>query len=260
MVNNSEEELLAMVSHELRTPLIAVLAYAHLLGSGRLDPVSAADALRTIERNAKAMDRIIEDLLDVSAPMGGHVCIAPEPVDLVAVIHCALDDVRPVADGAGLSLTFACHATAVAVAGDALRLQQVVANLLSNAVKFTPCGGHIALGLTAAGSGVELRVSDTGQGISADFLPRIFDRFARADVPGSRQHGGLGLGLALVRALVEGHGGTVQAASAGHGRGATLTVWLPALECPATAVGPRSNGAAGPRSNGQPHGPSSTLQ
>src|SRR5947207_13674119 len=125
---------------------------------------------------------------------------------------------------------------------------------------FPPRAGQVAVGLTASGSGFELRVSDTGHGISADFLPRVFDRFARADVPGTRRHGGLGLGLALVRALVEGHGGTVQAASAGHRRGATFTVWLPALERPETAIGPRSNGVPGPRSNGVAHAPSSTLR
>jgi len=244
MTNDSEDGLLAMVSHELRTPLVAVLAYAHLLSTGRLDATSAAEAIRTIQRNAEAMDRIIEDLLDVSAPIGGHVCIAPEPIDLVAVIHGACDDVRSAADEGGLYLALTCHAATIPMAGDALRLQQIVANLLSNAVKFTPRGGLIDVQLTAAGAGVELRVSDTGRGISADFLPRVFDRFARAEVPGTRRHGGLGLGLALVRALVEGHGGTVQAASAGHGRGATFTVWLP----------------AGPRSNGQPPGPSSTLR
>ena len=256
-MTNSENGLLAMVSHELRAPLGAVLAYAHLLGSGRLDSVRTTSAIATIQRNAKAMRRIIDDLLDMSGPIGGHVCIEPDPIDLVAVIHSALDDVRPAAEDAGLHLTLTCRAASVAVAGDSLRLQQIVGNLLSNAVKFTSPGGHIDVQLGAGVAGVELRVSDTGQGISADFLPRVFDRFARADDPGTRQQGGIGLGLALVRALVERHGGTVQAASEGAERGATFTVRLPALVLPGSAVGPTSNGLTGPRSNGHAHVPPS---
>jgi signal transduction histidine kinase len=250
-MDNPEDEALAMVSHELRTPLQAVLAYAHLLSSGRLDPTRMMDAIHTIQRNAKAMCRIVDDLLDLSGPIGGRVCVEPDPVDLAAVIRGALDDVRPAADAAGLHLRLTCHVASAAVAGDALRLQQIVANLLSNAIKFTPPGGRIEVQLDSGVSGVDVRVSDTGRGISAEFLPRIFDRFTRAEDSTTRRQGGLGLGLALVRALVERHGGTVRAESPGPGQGATFTVRLPALARPGTAVGPRSNGVA--------HGPSSTV-
>ncbi len=259
MTYTSTDEVLAMVSHELRTPLTAVLAYAKLLGSGRLDSAGATKAIRTIQRNVQAMDRLIDDLLDVSGPIGGRVWIEPDPVDLVAVIQGALDDARPAAEAGGLDLKLTCHAASAAVAGDALRLQQIVANLLSNAIKFTPPGGHIEVQFDSGASGVEIRVSDTGQGISADFLPRIFDRFARAKDSNTRRQGGLGLGLALVRALVERHGGTVQAESRGPGEGATFTVRLPALMRPGNAGGPKSNGLAGPRSNGLAHGPPSTV-
>jgi signal transduction histidine kinase len=222
-----------------------------MLGSGRLDSARMMNAIRTIERNAKAMDRIIDDLLDMSGPIGGRVCIEPDAVDLVAVIQGALDDVRLAAEARDLHLTLTCHAASVAVVGDALRLQQIVVNLLSNAIKFTPPGGQIDVQLGSGPSGGEIRVSDTGQGISAEFLPRIFDRFARADDSTTRRQGGLGLGLALVRALVERHGGTVQAESRGPLQGATFTVRLPALVRSVTAMGPRSNGLA--------HGPSSRV-
>lgn len=250
-MHTSDDEILAMVSHELRTPLTAVVAYAELLGSGRLDPARAMKAIHTIRRNAEAMDRIIDDLLDASGPIGGRVAIEPGPVDLVAVTRDVLDDVRLAAEAGGLHLTLTCATPSAAVAGDAVRLQQIVANLLTNAIKFTPPGGRIDVQLRSGASGIELRVSDTGQGIDADFLPRIFDRFARAEDSIRRRQGGVGLGLALVRALVERHGGTVEATSAGLGRGATFIVRLPALGQPLTTVRPRSNGLA--------HGPSSTV-
>jgi signal transduction histidine kinase len=250
-MSTSEDGVLSMVSHELRTPLTAVLAYARLLGSGRLDSARMMNAIHTIQRNAEAMGRIIDDLLDVSGLIGGHVSIEPAPVDLVAVVEGALDDVRPAAEAGGLHLRLTRSAAPVAVAGDALRLQQVVANLLANAIKFTPPGGHVEVQLGSGASGVEIRVSDTGQGISAEFLPRIFDRFARAGDSITRRQGGLGLGLTLVRALVERHGGTVEAESRGPGHGATFTVRLPALARPETAMGPRSNGLA--------HGPSASV-
>jgi signal transduction histidine kinase/CheY-like chemotaxis protein len=225
--NRLKDEFLAVVSHELRTPLSAILGWARLLGGGQLDLARTIHAIHTIERNARTLARIIDDLLDVSRLLGGHVRIEPQPVDLVAVIQGALDEVRLAADAGALRLTFTYDAAPDPIAGDAVRLQQVVANLLSNAVKFTPPGGQVEVRLASQGSEAEIRVTDTGQGIAAEFLPRIFDRFTQADGSSTRRHGGLGLGLAIVKALVERHGGRVQAESPGPGRGATFTVRLP---------------------------------
>ena len=227
--NRLTDELLAEVSHELRNPLNAILGWARLLGGGQLDPARMADAIRTIERNAKVLARIIDDLLDMSRIIGGTIRIDAQPVDLVAVIQGAIDEAHPAAHAKGLALTFTCHVVPDPVTGDAIRLQQVFANLLSNAIKFTASGGRIEVTLTSAGARAEIRVADTGQGIDAEFLPSIFERFSQADSSTTRRQGGLGLGLAIVRALVERHGGTVQAESPGRGLGATFTVRLPAL-------------------------------
>jgi CheY-like chemotaxis protein/nitrogen-specific signal transduction histidine kinase len=231
-VNRSKDELLAVVSHELRNPLNAVLGWARLLGSGQLDTGRTANAIYTIERNAKALARIIDDLLDMSRMIGGTIRIEAQPVDLVAVIQGAIDEVHPAAQAKPVRLTFTCPVVPDPVTGDAIRLQQVLANLLSNAIKFTPPGGHVEVTLTPAGSRAEIRVADTGQGIDAEFLPNIFERFSQADSSTTRRQGGLGLGLAIVRALVERHGGTVQAESPGRGLGATFTVRLPVLSAP----------------------------
>jgi CheY-like chemotaxis protein len=227
--NRLKDEFLAVVSHELRTPLNAVLGWAHLLGGGQLDPARTVNAIHTIERNAKALARIIDDLLDISRIIGGTVRIDPLPVDLVAVIQGALDEIRLVAEAKAVTLRFTCQAAPKPVGGDALRLQQVVANLLSNAVKFTPSGGKVEVRLTSTDARAEIQVIDTGQGIAAAFLPHIFERFTQADTATTRRQGGVGLGLAIVKALVEQHGGTVQADSPGPGRGATFTVRIPVL-------------------------------
>jgi signal transduction histidine kinase/ActR/RegA family two-component response regulator len=227
--NRLKDEFLAIVSHELRTPLNAILGWAQLLEQGQLNAAHTARAIQTIERNAKVLAQIIDDLLDVSRIIAGRALIELQAVDLAAVIQSALDEIRPAADVAALKVTFTCQAAPDRVAGDPLRLQQVFANLLSNAVKFTPPGGHIEVQLTGRDSEAEIRVTDTGQGIAAEFLPRIFDRFTQADASSTRRQGGLGLGLAIVKALVERHGGTVRAESPGLGRGATFIVWLPAL-------------------------------
>lgn len=227
--NVLKDEFLAVVSHELRTPLNSVLGWARLLRDGQLDPVQTTAAIHTIERNAKTLARMIDDLLDSSRIIGGDLRIEPEPVDLVAVIQGAIDEVQPGAQAKALRLTFTSRVVPDPVGGDALRLQQIVANLLSNAIKFTPAGGSIEVTLNSAGSHAEIRVVDTGQGIDPEFLPRIFERFSQADTSTTRQQGGLGLGLAIVRALVERHGGSVQADSPGPGLGATLTVRLPIL-------------------------------
>jgi signal transduction histidine kinase/ActR/RegA family two-component response regulator len=227
--NRLKDEFLAVVSHELRTPLNAVLGWARLLGGGQLNSVRTVKAIQTIERNAKALTRIIDDLLDVSRIVGGNIRIDPLPVDLIAVIQGALDEVRFAAEAKAVNLTFTCLAVPDPVGGDVLRLQQVVANLLSNAVKFTPSGGHVEVRLSSTGSQAEIQVADTGQGIELEFLPRLFERFTQADTSTTRRQGGIGLGLAIVKALVERHGGTVHAESGGAGNGATFTVRIPVL-------------------------------
>ncbi|HEV8436644.1 MAG TPA: ATP-binding protein [Methylomirabilota bacterium] len=224
-----DEFFLSVVSHELRTPLNAVLGWAQMLSGGLVEAERAQDAIRTIERNARVMARILDDLLDLSRIIGGGVRIEPVPVDLVGVIQRTLDETHPAAQARGVHVKLTCRGVPDPVAGDAIRLQQVVANLLSNAIKFTPSGGHVEVRLTQVGSDVEIQVSDTGQGIDASFLPHVFERFTQADASTTRRHAGLGLGLAIVRALVERHGGSIRAESPGPGQGATFTVRLPVL-------------------------------
>ena len=226
--NHLKDEFLATVSHELRTPLNAVLGWARMLGSKQLPPDRARHAIATIERNASALAHIIDDLLDVSRIVAGTLRLAPQPVDLVAVAQAALDAVRPLAATKNVQLAFSPDLPAIEpVSGDAGRLQQVIWNLLANAIKFTPEGGRVDVFIERSNDHMEVRVVDTGQGISPDFLPHVFERFRQADGATTRRHTGLGLGLAIVRQLVELHGGTVHAASQGVGRGATFTVRLP---------------------------------
>jgi CheY-like chemotaxis protein/two-component sensor histidine kinase len=223
------DEFLALVSHEMRTPLNAVLSWARLLGGGRLDPGRTVNAIDTIERNAKALARIVDDLVDISRIIGGRIRVDQMPVDVVAVIETAVDEIRLAAAAKAVDLAFTCRVVPNPVEGDALRLQQVVANLLSNAVKFTPSGGKVDVRLTQTDSEAEIQIADTDQGIAAEFLPYIFERFTQADTSTTRRHGGLGLGLAIVKALVERHGGTVRAESRSVGKGATFTVRIPVL-------------------------------
>ena len=205
--NHLKDEFLATVSHELRTPLNAIMGWARMLGSKQLAPVRATHAIATIERNALALAHIIEDLLDVSRIVAGTLRLAPQPVDLVAVAQAALDAVRPLAAAKNVQLAFSPDLPAIAtVSGDAGRLEQVIWNLLSNAIKFTPEGGRVDVFIAPSNDHVEVRVVDTGQGISPDFLPHVFDRFRQADGATTRRHTGLGLGLAIVRQLVELHG------------------------------------------------------
>lgn len=227
--HRKDEFFLAVVSHELRTPLNAVVGWARLLGGGQLEREQALRAVQAIDRNANSLVRIIDDLLEASRIIGGDVRIDLRPIDLVAIIQGALDEVRLPQEAKAIHLTFTSHAALVPVLGDGLRLQQVFANLLSNAIKFTPSGGKVEVRLSSTDAQAEIQVADTGQGIDPAFLPRIFDRFTQADTSTTRRQGGLGLGLALVRAFVERHGGTVQAETAGPGRGATFTVRLPVL-------------------------------
>jgi PAS domain S-box-containing protein len=222
-----KDEFLATVSHELRTPLTAVLGWTHMLRTGQFNGDSTVKALETIERNARAQAQLIDDLLDISRIITGKLRIDVRPVNPNAFIEAAIEAVRPAAEAKGVRLQKIMDTSVVAVAGDPVRLQQVIWNLLANAIKFTPRGGRVQITLERVNSHLEIAVSDTGQGIAPEFLPHVFDRFRQADQRTTRQHGGMGLGLAIVRHLVELHGGTVEAASAGEGQGATFTVYLP---------------------------------
>jgi signal transduction histidine kinase/DNA-binding NarL/FixJ family response regulator len=233
--NRMKDEFLAVVSHELRTPLNAILGWSQLLHRGALDEPSLAQGMSAIERNARSQARIIDDVLDVSRIIQGKLRLDVQPLGLRAIVREAVDVVRPAADAKAIRL-HADFATAPdripetsdEVVGDPERLRQVVWNLLSNAVKFTPEGGRVDVTLAPTADGqLELRVSDTGKGIDPRFLPHVFERFRQADSSSTRAHGGLGLGLAIVRHLVELHGGSVSGASDGPDRGATFTVLLP---------------------------------
>ena len=227
--NRLKDEFLATVSHELRTPLTSIMGWANLLRTQKFDDATRARALETIERNAKVQTQLIEDLLDVSRIITGQIRLQVHPVELAKVIEAAIEAVRPAAEAKGIRLQRVVDSMAGPVSGDPDRLQQVVWNLLSNAVKFTPKGGRIYIKLERSDSQARITVQDTGQGISPEFLPHVFDRFRQADSSMTRQHGGLGLGLAIVRHLVELHGGTVHATSEGVDRGATFTINLPLM-------------------------------
>ena len=246
--NRAKDEFLATVSHELRTPLNAILGWSHMLRTSKLSEATAARALETIERNAKAQAQLVEDILDVSRIITGKLRLDVRPTELRSVIESAIDSIRPAIEAKGLRLETALDAGAGPVSGDPARLQQVVWNLMSNAVKFTDKGGRVEVRLERTNSHAEITVSDTGRGIRTDFLPHVFDRFRQADGTSTRSHGGLGLGLAIVRHMVEMHGGAVEASSPGEGRGATFTVKLPLMvahnEFRPTG-GERAAGAAG---------------
>jgi CheY-like chemotaxis protein len=245
--NHLKDEFLATVSHELRSPLNAILGWARMLGAKQLPPDRAGHAIDVIERNACALAHLIDDLLDVSRIVAGTLQLAPQPVDLTAVAQAALDTVGPLAVARDVQLAFSPNPLAVeTVRGDAGRLQQVIWNLLSNAIKFTPIGGCVDLIIAPSKGQMEISVVDTGQGISPAFLPHVFERFRQADGATTRRHTGLGLGLAIVRQVVELHGGTVHAASQGEGYGATFTVRLPIAvgEAPAAAFRERRTGAS----------------
>jgi signal transduction histidine kinase len=222
-----KDEFLATLSHELRTPLNAMMGWTMMLRDGKLDASLVRRALESVERNVRLQARLIEDLLDVSRIVTGKFQLDVRPLELPSVIEAAGEGVRPAATAKGITLDIALDRSAGPVLGDPARLQQVVWNLLSNAVKFTPAGGRIEVQLTRAGGQAAIRVTDTGIGIDPTFLPHIFERFLQADSSTTRRYGGLGLGLAIVRHIVEMHGGTVQAESPGEGAGARFTVLLP---------------------------------
>lgn len=225
----AKDEFLAVVSHELRTPLNAMLGWARLLKDGKLDESKGARALDTIVRNAESQNQLIEDLLDFSRIISGKIRLNVGQVDLDSLTDAALDGVRPAAAAKGITLQAVLDPRAGPVSGDPERLQQVLWNLLSNAIKFTPKGGRVQLRLERVNSSVEITVSDTGQGISAEFLPYVFERFRQADHTTTRQHRGLGLGLAITKHIVELHGGTIRAVSPGEGQGASFIVRLPVM-------------------------------
>lgn len=225
--NRIKDEFLAIVSHELRTPLNSMLGWAKLLRQGKLNQATAAKALETIERNAEVQKKLIEDILDVSRIVQGKIRLNLRPLHLIPVINAVSESIHPIAQAKAIQFQSLLDPNVAQVTGDADRLQQVLWNLLSNAVKFTPSGGRIEIRLEQVNSMAQITVSDTGAGISADFLPYVFERFRQADRTSTRANGGLGLGLAIVRHLVEMHNGTVYATSDGEGLGATFTVQLP---------------------------------
>ena len=222
-----KDEFLATVSHELRTPLNAILGWSHILRRGKSDQATALRALETIERNARAQAQLIEDLLDVSRITSGKMRLEAKSTELISIIKAAIDSVQHAADAKEIHMRMILSPGASLIRGDAARLQQVVWNLLSNAVKFTPKGGLVEVRLDRADTMSQITVNDTGEGISREFLPYVFDRFQQADGTTTRRHGGLGLGLAIARHIVELHGGTIEAKSAGSGQGASFAVRLP---------------------------------
>jgi PAS domain S-box-containing protein len=244
-----KDEFLATISHELRTPLTAIVGWTHMLRRNQLDQQAAASALSTIERNARSQTQLIEDLLDVSRIITGKLRLDVRPFEPAAYIETAIEALRPAAEAKAVRIQKVMDTGVGMISGDPNRLQQVVWNLLSNAIKFTPKGGRVQLRLERVNSHIEISVSDTGVGIRPEFLPFVFDRFRQADGTTTRSHGGLGLGLAIVRHLVEMHGGTVTADSPGENQGATFIVKLPLL-----TVYPKLDGEerVHPRASDQP--------
>jgi signal transduction histidine kinase len=226
-VSRLKDEFLATLSHELRTPLNAVIGYASLLSSGALPADRVRHAIDAIQRNAKSQARLVDALLDVSRIATGKLDLQRHEAALVPILEAAIDVVRYDADTKGIAIQADGLPSEITIVGDPARLQQVFWNLLSNAIKFTPAGGRVDVEVRTRDVDVEVTIRDTGQGISAEFLPNVFERFVQADGPHHRRSGGLGLGLALVREIVQAHGGNVKAESAGIGAGSTFTVSVP---------------------------------
>jgi signal transduction histidine kinase len=222
-----KDEFLATISHELRTPLTAIIGWSNMLRAGKLDEEMSARAIEIIYRNAQSQNQLTADLLDVSRIISGKLRLDVRTIDLPVIVEAALDAVRPAADAKSIRLQAVIDPQAGPIAGDADRLQQIIWNLLTNAVKFTSKDGRIQIKLARVHSHVEITVSDTGVGISRDFLPYVFDRFRQADAATTRIHGGLGLGLSIVRQLTELHGGTARVESEGEGKGASFIISLP---------------------------------
>ena len=248
--SRAKDEFIATVSHELRTPLNAVLGWSRLLRTGRLDPAATERAMEAIERNATTQAQIVDDLLDVARIVRGRLKLDIREADLGAAVEAAAETVRPAASAKGIGLEIDVEEGAGTVRGDPARLQQIVWNLLANAIKFTPAGGRVWVQVRRLPDLIRLEVRDDGAGIDPDFLPHVFERFRQGDSSPTRAHGGLGIGLAIVRHLVEAHGGSVSASSPGRNQGAVFTVDLPT---PLDA--PRSPPRTAPRSAGRPWHP-----
>ena len=259
IANRTKDEFLATVSHELRTPLNAILGWTRMLRTGAVEPKALSRVLETIERNARAQTQLVEDILDVSRIIAGKLRVNVHRTDLHAVARGALDAVRPAADAKGVQLVPELSPGSGEFCGDPDRLQQVIWNLLSNAIKFTPRDGKVVLRIERFRSDVRISVSDTGAGIPAAFLPHVFDRFWQADSSITRAQGGLGLGLAIVRHLVEVHGGTVTAESAGEGRGAAFTVQMPVRAVAPEPVPEEHDGGPAAERPGPPNAPERIL-
>ena len=227
--NRMKDQFLAVLSHELRTPLNPILGWAKLLRSRSFDPARTEQALETIERNAILQTQLIDDLLDISRIVQGKLSLTIADVDLTVTIRSAIDTLQLAAQAKTIAVKFESPSLPIWVSGDANRLQQVAWNLLSNSIKFTPAGGQIVVDLETADGYAQVQVSDTGKGIVPEFLPFVFESFRQADSATTRRFGGLGLGLAIVRQLIESHGGTIKANSLGEGQGATFTLKLPLL-------------------------------
>ncbi len=256
--NRAKDEFLAVVSHEFRTPLTPIITWTRLLKGGIADPAAVTRALDVIERNARSQAQLVDDLLDVSRIIAGKMRLDVQQVDLRPIVEAAAESLRPAAEAKEIGVQLVLDPGAGMVTGDAERLRQVCWNLLSNAVKFTPRGGHVEVQPRRVSSHVEIRVSDAGQGIRPEFLPFVFERFRQADSTTTRFHGGLGLGLAIVRHIVELHGGRVGAHSAGEGQGATFVVELPLRVLEGTPIGERERRTA-PAAGGVPFVPTPSL-
>jgi len=240
-----KDEFLATLSHELRTPLTAIVGWAHLLLRGKLEDGDLEQGLSTIERNARVQTQLIEDLLDMSRIISGKLRLEIQRILPASVVEAAINSVKPAADAKEIRIETILDAHAGPIAGDPARLQQIAWNILSNAIKFTPKGGRVQVILRRVNSYIELTVSDTGQGIAGDFLPYVFDRFRQADASTTRKMGGLGIGLAIAKQLVELHGGNISASSPGTGKGATFKVELPLM-----AVHARADAGGAPAAEG----------
>ncbi|HLM59320.1 MAG TPA: ATP-binding protein, partial [Pyrinomonadaceae bacterium] len=225
--NRSKDEFIALVSHELRSPLNAMLGWTRILQDQKPDAQMTQYALDVIVKNARSQSRLIEDLLDIARLEKGKLRLEIHPTELIPIINAAVEVIKPTSEANGINLSQTLDRAADFITGDADRLRQVIENLLSNAVKFTPKGGNIEIRLERENNNAKIIISDTGQGISPQFLPQIFERFKQADPSTTRRHGGLGIGLSLARDLVELHGGTISAQSAGEGQGSTFVVTLP---------------------------------
>src|SRR2546421_3332431 len=225
--SRAKDEFVAMISHEIRSPLNAILGWSQMLRQGALDKTAATNALESIERNARAQAQLVSDLLHLSRVITGKLRMNSRPVDIMSSLESALESIHPAAEAKQITIDVQAEPYATVVTGDADRLQQVLWNLLSNAVKFTPRQGRVSVKITRIDSYLEVAVSDSGIGIPQEFLPFIFDRFSQADTTSTRKHAGLGLGLAIARHIVELHGGTIAAESAGEGKGATFRITLP---------------------------------